>query len=353
METRERIVAILKRRGGLSGAGIAADLGISRQAAHRHLRRLVDQGVLQKTGRTRDAVYRLTSRKRAEAAPPAVFRRTYPTEGLQEDLVFAEVDRRLALGKSVSPNAHRILTYAFTEMLNNAIEHSHAEECAVEATLGPREVIVIIRDRGVGVFRSVADRYRLRAEEDSVGELLKGKATSMPERHSGQGIFFTSKACDRLELRSHRIELVFDTRGHDVVVNVRRALVGTAVTMAVSRSARRKLAEVFSEFAPEAYDLQFEKTRVLVRLAARDYVSRSEARRLVARLEQFREAELDFSKVTSLGQGFADEIFRVFARAYPSVKLTRSNVAPALDAVIRSVVDENPVREQGRRAGAC
>jgi anti-sigma regulatory factor (Ser/Thr protein kinase)/biotin operon repressor len=339
METRERIMAVLKRRGGLSGAGIAADLGISRQAAHRHLRKLIEQGVLQMTGRTRDSVYRIPTGKRAEAAPPAAFRRTYPTEGLQEDLVFAEVDRRLALGKSVTPNAHRILAYAFTEMLNNAIEHSHAEECAVEVTLSPRDVIVVIRDRGVGVFRSVADRYRLQAEEDSVGELLKGKATSMPERHSGQGIFFTSKACDRLELRSHRIELLFNTRAGDVVVNLRRALAGTAVTLVVSRSARRKIADIFSEYAPEEYDLQFEKTRVLVRLAARDYVSRSEARRLVARLEQFREAELDFSKVTSLGQGFADEIFRVFVRAHPGVKLTRSNVAPALDAVIRGVVD--------------
>jgi anti-sigma regulatory factor (Ser/Thr protein kinase) len=343
MDTPQRIVAIVKKRGAISGAGIAADLGISRQAAHRHLRGLVEQGVLQMTGRTRDAVYHLSTGKRAGAAPPAVFRRTYLTKGLQEDLVFAEVDRRLALGKSVTPNAYRILAYALTEMLNNAIEHSHAEECAVEVALGPHEVIVAIRDRGVGVFRSVADRYRLRAEEDSVGELLKGKATSMPERHSGQGIFFTSKACDRLELRSHRIELVFNARAGDVVVNVRRALAGTAVTLVISRSARREIAEVFSEFAPEEYDLQFEKTRVLVRLAARDYVSRSEARRLVARLEQFREAELDFSDVRSLGQGFADEIFRVFARAYPSVKLTRRNVAAALDAVIRSVIDkENP-----------
>jgi predicted ArsR family transcriptional regulator len=121
VETRKRIVAILKRRGGLSGARIAADLGISRQAAHRYLRGLIEQGVLQMTGRTRDAVYRLPAGRRAKPVPPAVFRRTYPTEGLQEDLVFAEVDRRLALRKFVTANAHRILSYALTEILNNAI----------------------------------------------------------------------------------------------------------------------------------------------------------------------------------------------------------------------------------------
>jgi anti-sigma regulatory factor (Ser/Thr protein kinase)/biotin operon repressor len=338
VDTAGRIMVIVRKRGAVSGAGIAAEIGLTRQAVHRHLLRLVQQGILEKSGRTRDAVYRLRT---ARAAPsPAMYRRTLPTAGLQEDVVFAELERRLAFGRTVTANARRILAFAVTEMLNNAIEHSGAARVAVEATVGPRDVTVVIRDRGIGVFRSVADHYALASEEDSVGELLKGKATSMPARHSGQGIFFTSKACDRLELRSHRTVLLFDTRRGDVEVSLQRQLAGTTVTLVLSRAARRSLPEVFSAFAPEEYDLQFEKTRVLVRLAARDYVSRSEARRLVARLEQFREAELDFAMVRSIGQAFADEIFRVFARAHPLVKLTRTNVARALDAVIRSVVDK-------------
>jgi hypothetical protein len=43
--------------------------------------------------------------------------------------------------------------------------------------------------------------------------------------------------------------------------------------------------------------------------------------------------------VKSIGQGFADEIFRVFATAHPGVALRRVNVATGIEAVIRHVVD--------------
>ena len=76
-----------------------------------------------------------------------------------------------------------------------------------------------------------------------------------------------------------------------------------------------------------------------VRFSARDYISRSEARRLVLRLEQFREVVLDFSGVRSIGQAFADEVFRIFAGSHPEVALKRVNVDPALEVVIRHVID--------------
>ena len=50
-------------------------------------------------------------------------------------------------------------------------------------------------------------------------------------------------------------------------------------------------------------------------------VSRSEAKRLVARLTDFRQVILDFSGVQVAGQGFCDEVFRVFAHAHPHVTL--------------------------------
>jgi anti-sigma regulatory factor (Ser/Thr protein kinase)/uncharacterized protein (DUF1330 family) len=256
-----------------------------------------------------------------------------------EDAVFADVAQRLALGRSVSKAAYQIFQYSFTEMLNNAIEHSHSLTCTVEVTLAERELRAQVRDQGVGVFASVAERYNLQEEEAAIGELLKGKATSMPERHAGEGIFFTSKACDLFVLRSHRVELVFDTRKKDTFVNVRTYLRGTEVSLSVSRSARRKLKDVFSTFAPEDFDFRFERSLVNVRFYGGEYVSRSEARRLLARLDKFREVILDFSQVKSIGQGFADEIFRVFATAHPEVALKRVNVAPGIEAVIRHVVD--------------
>jgi anti-sigma regulatory factor (Ser/Thr protein kinase)/biotin operon repressor len=341
VDTRSRILKTLGSHDSLSGAQIAARVGLSRQAAHRHLIRLMDEGLLGRTGRTRGVRYSLPGRRGKASAPPSEpFHRKYRIDGLMEDVVLTEVALRLALRRSLSAAAYQIFAYAFTEMLNNAIEHSHSPTCTVDVTLADREVRARIRDQGVGVFTSVAKRHRLAEEEDAIGELLKGKATSMPERHAGEGIFFTSKACDSLALRSHRIELIFDTRKKDTFVNVRTYLIGTEVSLMVSRSARRKLKDVFSAFAPEEFEFRFERSLVTVRFYAGEYVSRSEARRLLARLDQFREVILDFSGVRSIGQGFADEVFRVFANAHPGVTLKRVNVLPGIEAVIRHVVDK-------------
>ena len=98
--------------------------------------------------------------------------------------------------------------------------------------------------------------------------------------------------------------------------------------LSLQRSARQTIEDVFSEFAPEQYDFQFQKTRVLVKLLQPDYVSRSEARRLLANLEKFREIVLDFRDVRSVGQGFADEVFRVFAGRHPGIVIRSENTNP-------------------------
>jgi hypothetical protein len=46
---------------------------------------------------------------------------------------------------------------------------------------------------------------------------------------------------------------------------------------------------------------------------------------------------LDFTGVEMIGQGFADEIFRVFAEAHPSVHLTPVNYNDTVKNMIRHV----------------
>jgi hypothetical protein len=41
-------------------------------------------------------------------------------------------------------------------------------------------------------------------------------------------------------------------------------------------------------------------------------VSRSQAKRLLMRVDRFKTVVLDFSGIASIGQAFADEVFRVF-----------------------------------------
>jgi hypothetical protein len=60
------------------------------------------------------------------------------------------------------------------------------------------------------------------------------------------------------------------------------------------------------------------------------FVSRSEAKRLLRGLDRFREVVLDFRSVDLVGQGFADEVFRVWATRHPEVALAPVGMIPAV-----------------------
>jgi DNA-binding transcriptional ArsR family regulator len=333
VDAKRRILAYLARRRSAGGGELRSHLGVSRQALSVHMRSLVTAGKVVRAGTARSARYML----RGRAPPAAVVARALRIRGLAEDRVWDEAAASLNLRRALRPNVEAIVHYAFTEMLNNAIDHSEADRCAVRIRLDPGTFVFEVRDPGIGVFHSIASKLRLEDEQRAMLELLKGRTTTMREAHTGEGIFFTSRVADRFVLRSHRIQLEWSRAKDDVFVSSPRFLKGTSVSFSVQRSSRLKLEEVFGEFAPKEYDFRFQKTRVLVKLLQRDYVSRSEAKRLLANLEKFSEIMLDFRDVKSVGQGFADEIFRIFAQRHPAISISTTNANPVIDAMIRHV----------------
>ncbi|HEX9709362.1 MAG TPA: DUF4325 domain-containing protein [Candidatus Thermoplasmatota archaeon] len=333
MEPKRAILAYLARRRSVPGRALREHLGITRQALSVHMRDLIRAGRVLKTGSTRGARYALATRRPASL----VHDRTLPLDGLDEGRVYDGLSAALNLRTHLRRNVEAIVRYAFTEMLNNAVEHSHADRARMRLRLEPAAVGFEVGDRGIGVFHSISSKLGLEDEQAALLELLKGRTTTMRERHTGEGIFFTSRVADRFVLRSHRIRLEWSRYKDDVFVSQQRFLAGTRVEFQLERGTRRRLEEVFAEFAPAEYDYRFEKTRVLVKLLQAEYVSRSEAKRLLANLEKFREVVLDFRDVTSVGQGFADEVFRVFASAHPGIRLSAENANPVVDAMLRHV----------------
>jgi anti-sigma regulatory factor (Ser/Thr protein kinase) len=311
-------------------------MGISRQALSVHVRSLIESGKVVRIGAARSARYMLRSR----GPVAAVVSRALHIRGLSEDRIWDEFATSLNLRRGLRPNVATIARYAFTEMLNNAIEHSEADRCSIRCSFDPGTFAFEVRDPGIGVFHSIASKLRLEDEQRALIELLKGRTTTMREAHRGEGIFFTSRAADRFVLRSHRIQVEWSRAKDDVFVSRPRYLGGTRVSFALLCGTRRRLGDIFSRFAPEAYDFQFQKTRVLVKLLQRDFVSRSEAKRLLANLDKFREIVLDFRDVGSVGQGFADEVFRVFARRHPGIAISTENTNPVIDAMIGHVTSQ-------------
>ena len=56
-------------------------------------------------------------------------------------------------------------------------------------------------------------------------------------------------------------------------------------------------------------------------------VSRSQAKVLMARMDEYKTVILDFEGIDIIGQGFADQIFRIFAREHPEVELIVRNTS--------------------------
>lgn len=262
-----------------------------------------------------------------EQSSTPTWTRSDPIENLSEDDVWADLRREL--GDFVGLPALRILRYAVTEMVNNAIDHSEGTKVVTSLEALRPHVVVTVRDDGIGVFARVRQEFDLPDDFAAVAELTKGKRTSAPERHSGEGIFFTSKATDQFELAANGIRWTVDTSAGDHAVGSSEVSQGTKVRLMIDPATDREIVDVFRAFSDGH---AFVRSAPVIRLfeMGTEFVSRSEAKRLVAGMEEFERITLDFAGVDAVGQGFVDELFRVWNSGHPSVVLEPVNMNPAV-----------------------
>lgn len=337
MSTKEKILELAKKQDRLLSRMVVDKLVISRQLAAKYLAELVKEGALIKLGKTKSASYILPENLK-KLGNKVVLK--LKNENLEEHKVLDEVFERMPQLKDLPENILSILSYAFSEMLNNAIDHSGSKN--IVTTIEYRGTILrfIIEDLGVGVFRNVMSKYKLKSEFESMQDLLKGKTTTMPEAHSGEGIFFTSKIADVFELNSYGYKLRVDNRIPDVFFEKEDdSPRGTAVNFMIDTGSTKHLRELFEKYETDPENLGFDKTEILVKLYKMGavYVSRSQAKRILSRLEKFKHVTLDFQKVPTIGQAFADEIFRVFKNNHPEIMIEAVNTNEAVRFMIDRV----------------
>lgn len=336
MDITAKILKYIENRKSAQGSELVRLLGISRQALNKHLQELISDGKVIKEGKTKGVKYYYAKIKKKTVQK---FHREYKLDKLQEDLVCKDINLSFRLKQNLRKNVLNIFNYAFTEILNNVIEHSQTKKCDVKAELAPYQCNFKIRDYGIGIFYSIFTKFGLSDENMAVGELIKGEKTVMPERHTGEGVFFTSKSADIVNFRSHNINLIFDNIRQDIFLEEKKFIKGTEVNFKINTNSKRALEKIFNLYAPKEFGYRFEKTKVMVRLFQAEYISRSEARRLLVGLDKFKKILLDFKGVKSVGQGFADEIFRVFQKEHPDIVITIENLKSPLKSIIKHVVD--------------
>ncbi len=337
METKSLILKVAKQKGVIRTSDIVRLTGIARQTIAQHLKELVEQRKLSKTGSTQKASYRISTSHDKTTKAVIKFTAERKIAGLNEDQVFQECNRILNLNSVLSKNVLAIANYAFTEMLNNAIEHSKSKLVRIQVTVSSGQFAFEIRDRGMGVYENVRRKFNLPDLMIAAEHLLKGKQTTDPKHHSGQGIFFTSKIADLFVLKSQSLELRIDNAAlqDTFLLRMPKLLKGTSVFFSIKTQARKNLKTLFDQYTNAEYE--FDKTTIIVKLSQQigGYVSRSEARRILFGLDGFKRIVFDFKKVRGVGQGFSDEIFRVYVQTHPEKKLEIIHAAKEVEFMIQ------------------
>jgi len=301
---------------------------ISRQAVNKQLQRLAKEKVLLIRGDARNRHYALH--------PLVQWEQIYSLdENLQEDRIWRN-DIRPLLGE-LPDNMIDIWHYGFTEILNNAIDHSSGKHVDVKLEKMATVAEITIYDDGEGIFKKIQRELGLDNERHAVLELAKGKLTTDPENHTGEGIFFASRIFDDFAILSGNVYFSHARNEvEDWIIQSQKYQTGTIVWMKLRNNSSRTIKQVFDNFAADE-DYGFTKTIVPVRLAQYDdekLISRSQAKRLLDRIDKFKVVIFDFAEVETIGQAFADEIFRVFRRKHPDIEIFHLNASDSVQQMI-------------------
>src|SRR3972149_5153184 len=308
---------------------VSERFGITRQAVNYRIKKMVEEGLVVASGTTKNKSYSLRP----------IVQREFSVEissGVQEHKVWRDLIEPLT--KDLRTNVIDICSYGFTEMFNNVIDHSEAKNAHIWFTRLPTKIRIIIADDGIGIFNKIVRDLGLEDNRQAILELAKGKLTTDPKRHTGEGIFFTSRMFDDYVILSGGVYFSHKTgEEEDWILERERVGEGTTVVMSLRNRSDRTVKQVFEKFTASPKDFGFNRTIVPVRLAkhgAEQLVSRSQAKRLLARFERFKVVILDFAGIDEIGQAFADEIFRVYSLQHPEVRIVPANAGPEVKRAI-------------------
>ncbi|BFU89992.1 MAG: histidine kinase [Nitrospira sp.] len=314
----------------------AEKFGISRVAAVKRLQSLIKDGVLIAEGKTKARSYQLEvldGNKKTISLDDTVS---------EDDVWIKDIKPHIS---QIPPNVLGICAHGFTEMLNNAIDHSESTTTDIVVGRTAAEVILLVEDYGVGIFNKIQQAFHLSDPHQSILELTKGKITTDRTKHTGEGIFFTSRMFDEFVIQSGNLVFTRHRKSQDWIMDSEQTSVnGTRVIMKIATNATHSAEEIFNQYRSEFDEFGFSRTNIpliLLKYEGEQLISRSQAKRLMARVDRFQEVLLDFKGISSVGQAFADEIFRIYRREHPHVQVLPINASEDVLAMIRRVLSDN------------
>jgi len=340
MDIKGIIIEELEKKGQIKADEIVKATGFSRAYINRFFQELKDEGRIVLIGKANRASYVLATEEAVLAAKENVQEITLDLQNkaLQEDKVIEEIKKKTGIFIRIRENISDILNYAFSEMLNNAIEHSNSQTIKITIKRDKNNITFSIIDKGIGIFNNIMEKKGLNNIMSAIQDLLKGKQTTAPEMHSGEGIFFTSKVGDIFIIQGSNKKLIFNNLLDDIFIKDIKEINGTKVNFSIEMKSNKNLSNIFKEWTDSSF--QFSKTMVTVRLykMKSPLLSRSQARRIVQGLDKFKTVILDFKEIETVGQGFADEIFRVWKTNHSKIIINAVNTNENVQFMINRAI---------------
>lgn len=340
LDLHDAIILACAKQGGALASLATEQTGLSRVAVSRRLKKLADAGYLLRNGSGTRQTYSLGN----SHFWLGVLQRV---DILKQGGEMAVWERHVApLISDQKPNIKSLANTAFTEMLNNALDHSQAQQVAMGVHVHAGHLQMVVADDGVGIFGKITESAHLFDPRLAILELAKGKFTTAPEGHSGMGIFVSSRMMDGFAIES--CGLRFDPHETnqplpafdwiDVAACLKPLEARTVLRMDIALDSTRTPNDVYLKyFEPnEVGSEAFHTTEIPVRLAqlSSELVSRSQAKWVMERATQFKTVILDFEGVVHVGQAFVDEVFRVFAVAHPHIQLKTTGMTPEVAQLV-------------------
>ena len=251
------------------------------------MQRLTQDGLIEATGQTNARTYKLKPVSSVAYQLPV-------TKDLQEIDVWNKFVEPAI--KDIPQNIRNICLYGFAEMFNNVIDHSGSPVARIFYEQDYAKIEMMVIDDGVGIFQKIQQDFHLEDARTALLELSKGKLTSDKEKHSGEGIFFTSRMFNDFAIRSRNLfyrRMRQEDWGWLIETdNIFQPRPGTAISMRINTDATWTTKEVFDRFTVDDDGMPlFAKTHVPITLGKygqEQLVSRSQAKRILAHFEKFR-----------------------------------------------------------------
>lgn len=342
MIVKEQIYELLIKKPGLSAIQIAesGDFG-NRTYVSKNLATLIKENRVRRKKQGRNVLYFVSDKIIG-------LEENLKLKGLHEDEIWSKLRKTTTFLNDISEQAENILYFAFTEMLNNAIDHSCSGVGYVKIWLADDKLKFIVKDNGIGAFKNVMSKKNLESETEAIQEIIKGKLTTAARRHSGEGIFWTSKIADEFILKSYDYELIINNNIEDYTIKkLEKPLVGTEVYFEIAKNTDKSIRKLFRDYTFDTEHLTLDTTVIPINLYNEGdiWISRSQAKKVLAGLTKYKKIIFNFAGVEVIGQAFADEIFRVFNIEHPEIILEPINMSDSVKLMVSRAQNDETGRE--------